>query len=404
MTAAILTFTLALLPAGSTGPVAEGPIDRCREEIRRQAVKAGITRATFDAEMAGLVPDTTVLIASKRQPEFVTPIWDYLAVLVDSERVADGKAQLARWDSVLGTVERRFKVDRHVVVAVWGVESDYGRVMGERPLVRSLITGACLGGRQAFFRAQLIAALRIVQSGEMGGGRLVGSWAGAFGQTQFMPTTYLTRAVDQDGDNRRDIVNSTPDALGSTANYLARAGWKDGAPWAVEVRVPASYRGKAGRAAQRTLTRWARLGLARLDGERLAGDDSAGLLLPAGRKGPAFLVFKNFSAIYSYNAAEAYALAIGHLADRLRGGKGFKTPWPTDDRGLSRAERRELQERLASSGFEVGAADGMLGAKTRTAIRAFQKQTGMVVDGRAGGKVLDALRAAGRREPNSGRV
>lgn len=392
-----MTTTLLLaLSLMQPPPGAPARLDQCRAEIWRQAAKAGVTRATFDAQMEGVAPDSTVLVASTSQPEFVTPIWDYLAVLVDSQRIADGKAQLARWDSVLGAVERRFAVDRHVVVAVWGVESDYGRIMGERPLVRSLITGACFGRRQAFFRTQLVAALRIAERGDMGGGRLLGSWAGAFGQTQFMPTTYLTRAVDQDGDGRRDIVNSTPDALGSTANFLAKAGWRDGTPWAIEVRVPKSYRGATGRATRRSLTRWAALGVGRLDGGRLTGSDSAALLVPAGRKGPAFLVFDNFSVIYSYNAAESYAFAIGHLADRLRGGKEFKTPWPTGDRGLSRTERRELQERLAATGYYEGVADGVLGAKTRAAIRAFQKKAGLVVDGHAGGKVLEALRMAGR--------
>jgi len=370
----------------------------CVGQIRAEALASGVSPQTFDAAVAGLEPDQSVLDAMQNQPEFRAPIWDYLAGLVDDQRIADGRTRLVEWESVLAQAEQKFGVDRHTIVAVWGVESDFGRLMGTRPLVRSLATVSCSGSRQRFFRSELIATLKIVQSGDFAAEALVGSWAGAFGQTQFMPSTFLRIAVDFDGDGRRDIVASAPDALGSTANYLKRAGWVTGAPWGYEVRLPPNYAGPSGRRQKQGLSQWAALGITRIDGTRIDGSGQAGLLLPVGAKGPAFLVFRNFDAIYSYNAAESYALAIAHLSDRLRGSGPLTTPWPTDDRGLSRAERREVQQRLLDLGFDIGTADGMIGPKSQTAIREFQAKRGFTVDGRAGGRVLDALRgAAGKR-------
>jgi len=364
----------------------------CVGQIRTEALAGGVSPQTFDTAVAGLEPDQSVLDAMQNQPEFRAPIWDYLAGLVDDQRIADGRTRLGEWEAVLAQAEQKFGVDRHTIVAVWGVESDFGRLMGTRPLVRSLATVSCAGSRQRFFRGELIATLKIVQSGDFTAEALVGSWAGAFGQTQFMPSTFLRIAVDFDGDGRRDIVASVPDALGSTANYLKRAGWVTGAPWGYEVRLPPNYAGPSGRRQKQSLSQWAALGITRIDGTRIDGSGQAGLLLPAGAKGPAFLVFRNFDAIYSYNAAESYALAIAHLSDRLRGSGPLTTPWPTDDRGLSRAERREVQQRLLDLGFDIGTADGMIGPKSQTAIREFQAKRGFTVDGRAGGRVLDALR------------
>jgi lytic murein transglycosylase len=331
------------------------------------------------------------------QPEFTTPIWDYLAGLVDEQRIADGRAKLAEWASVLADVERKFGVDGAVTIAVWGVETDYGRRMGGRPVVRSLATTSCFGGRQRFFRGELIAALRILQSGDMQPDALAGSWAGAFGHTQFMPSTFHRLAVDLDGDGRRDLVGSVADALGSTANFLKHAGWTSGEPWGYEVRLPANYNGPSGRRARQALPAWSRLGIRQVNGTALAGSGRAALLLPAGASGPAFIVFRNFDAIHSYNAAEAYALAIAHLADRLRGAGPFQAAWPTDDPGLSRAERREVQEQLIALGHDVGEADGIIGPRTRAAIMAFQASAGLPADGRAGAQVLSALRAAGNK-------
>lgn len=368
----------------------------CLAQIRGEAGKAGVSAKTLDASLAGVEPDQSVLDAQDFQPEFRTPIWDYLAGLVDDQRIADGRSRLQEWAQILAAAEEKFGVDRHTITAVWGVESDYGRVMGTRSLVRSLATVSCAGPRQRFFRGELVATLRIIDSGDFAPDVLVGSWAGAFGQTQFMPSTFLRIAVDFDGDGRRDIVGNVADALGSTANYLKRAGWVKDAPWGYEVKLPGGYNGPSGRRNKQPLAQWAALGIKRIDGQPLDGPGPAGLLIPSGSNGPAFLVFRNFDAIYSYNAAESYALAIAHLADRLRGAGPILTPWPTDDRGLSRAERKEVQQRLIQLGYDVGGADGMIGAKTRAAIREFMQSRGATSEGRAGGRVLDALKAATR--------
>ncbi|MCM8595546.1 lytic murein transglycosylase [Accumulibacter sp.] len=368
----------------------------CLAGLRADAAARGVSGASFDRLTAGLVPDMSVLELLDYQPEFRTPIWDYLAGLVDDERVADGLAMREKWAATLAAAAERYQVDPETVVAVWGVESNFGRTLGKRPLLTSLGTLSCYGRRQAYFRGEFLSTLKILDSGDIAADRLVGSWAGAFGQTQFMPSTFLRLAVDGDGDGRRDLVDSVPDALASTANFLHRAGWRKGEPWGFEVILPAGFEtSAAGRGNKRPLSYWAGRGVRRADGQPLpAGDTTAGLLLPAGPRGPAFLVMRNFDVIYGYNAAESYALAIAHLADRIGGGKPFVTPWPTDDPGLSRRERRELQTLLASRGHPVGEIDGIIGASTRQAIQAEQRRLGMVADGRAGQKLLAALRAA----------
>ena len=396
MRAAVASLLLAGLSlSGSTAAAAQN-FNACLGALRSEARANGITPQTLDQAMRGVEPDSGVLDAMENQPEFTTPIWDYLAGLVDEQRIADGRAKLAEWAAVLARIERQFGVDRHTVIAVWGIETNYGRNMGKRPLLRSLTTVSCYGGRQRYFRGELMAVLRILQSGDVPLESLAGSWSGAFGHTQFMPSTFLKRAVDFDGDGHRDIVGSVPDALASAANYLKHAGWTSGTPWGHEVRLPANYRGPSGRSSRQPLAQWGRLGIRRVDGAALTGSGRAALLLPAGAGGPAFIVLRNFDAIYSYNAAEAYALAIAHLSDRLRGGGPFRTAWPTDDPGLSRAERSEVQERLAALGHDIGEADGIIGSRTRAAIRAFQASAGLPVDGRAGRKVLEALRGRAR--------
>ncbi|HWS74649.1 MAG TPA: lytic murein transglycosylase [Quisquiliibacterium sp.] len=378
-------------------PARADDFGRCLAELRRDALDKGITAVTFDAGTRDLVPDRSVLELLDFQPEFRTPIWDYLAALVDDERVADGRAMLERWRDTLAEVERRYGVDPATVVAVWGVESDFGRSFGSRPLLTSLATLSCYGRRQGFFRGEFVATLRIVQDGHVPAEQLVGSWAGAFGHTQFMPTTFQRIAVDFDGDGRRDIVGSVPDALASTANFLRRAGWRSGEPWGYEVRLPAGFDASlAGRRSKRALSEWTALGVRPVAARAAAADPQvrAAVLLPAGPAGPAFLVFRNFDAIYSYNAAESYALAIAHLADRLRGGGPFAVAWPTDDPGLSRAERRELQTLLAARGHDIGAVDGMIGARSREAIRAEEARLGRTPSGRAGRAILQALRQA----------
>jgi lytic murein transglycosylase len=368
---------------------AAGGFEDCLAGLRGAA---GVDAATFDKATRGLQPNPEVLEFAKSQPEFKTPIWDYLASLVDEERVSDGRAMMARWSQALASAQSHYGVDPATITAVWGVESDYGRAFGARPIVQSLATLSCGGTRQAYFRSEFIAGLKILQHGDIDQAQFNGSWAGAFGHTQFMPSTFLRIAVDLDGDGRKDLINSVPDALGSTAAYLRKGGWTPGAEWGFEVRLPEHYSGHSGRTHKEPMAAWAARGVTRIDGSGLGGG-SAGLLLPAGANGPAFLVTRNFDAIYSYNAAESYALAIALLSDRLRGRQGLVTAWPTNDLGLSRADRRELQTLLMRRGYDLdGKADGVIGTKSKQAIADFQAKTGLAPNGRASASVLAALR------------
>ena len=369
------------------------PFQSCLSSLRAPARAAGVSDATFARHTQSLAPDMSVIEKLDNQPEFRTPIWDYMAGLVDEERVEQGRALLAQHRETLAKVEARFGVDPATVVAVWGVESNFGQSFGSYPLTQALGTLSCFGRRQAYFRGEFYATLRILQAGDIAPERLVGSWAGAFGHTQFMPSTFERLAVDFDGDGKRDLMDSTTDALASTANFLQKAGWQSGLPWGYEVKLPPGFSTAGeGRRTKRPMSEWAAKGLRRVDGSPLPASGSAGLLTLAGPAGPAFLVTRNFDAVYSYNAAESYGLAIAHLSDRLRGGAPFATPWPTDDPGLSRAERRELQGLLLMRGHDIGAIDGMLGDKSRAAIRAEQTRLGFEATGRAGQKLLKALR------------
>jgi len=388
----------ALAMIGAAAAADDAALARCLSALQPAAQAAGVARATWTLHTAGLTREPVVLERLAHQPEFRLTIWDYLAGLVDDERIADGRARLAEHAALLAEIERRHGVDPAVVVAIWGVETDFGRSLGRFPLVQALATLSCEGRRQPFFRRELFATLRIVQAGDMPVEQLVGSWAGAFGQTQFMPTTFERLAVDFDGDGRRDLVGNLGDALASTAHFLRRAGWRAGEPWGFEVRLPPGFELRGtGRQQRQPLQHWAQRGLRLADGTPLTAAGlppatAAGLIAPAGAGGPVFLVLRNFDALFGYNPAESYALAIAHLADRLRGGGPFVQPWPTDDPGLSRAERRELQTLLIARGHDIGAVDGMLGPRSRAAIRVEQQRLSHADDGRAGLRLLDALR------------
>ncbi len=382
---------LAALSAVVASAPARADFSSCVGSLKAEAARAGISSATIDQAFNGLKPDQKVLDLQQVQPEFKTPIWDYVDGLVDEERVADGKAAMAREARALAHAEQTYGVSRYMLAAIWGVESNFGTEMGSRPLVQSLSTLACLGERASYFRSELMAALKIIDRGDIPAGKLAGSWAGAFGQTQFMPSSYL-RLAAPGMDGGRDIVDSADDALSSTAHYFVKGGWRSGVPWGFEVKLPAGYSGPSGRKARQPMSVWAGRGITRIDGRPLGGESEAGLLLPAGKDGPAFLVTRNFDVVYSYNAAESYSLAACILADRLAGGPGIQTPWPTDDPGLSRVERRELQALLVRRGYDVGNPDGAIGAKTKQAIADFQGKVGLPVNGRASVKVLQALR------------
>lgn len=393
MRASHLALPLALVASLASLP-ARADFQSCLAGLRSAAAAKGVSTATFDRAMAGIEPDMKVIELMNNQPEFKTPIWDYLGTLVDDEKVAEGRAMLRQHAATLAAAEQRFGVDRHTIVAVWGVESDFGKARGRMPLVQALSTGACLAPRRnAFFKGELIATLQIIQRGDVRPERLMGSWAGAFGHTQFIPSTYLRLAVDGDGDGRRDLVDSIPDALHSTANFMDKAGWVTGASWGYEVRVPDGYPGPTGRNPKQPVSSWAARGITRIDGSPLSGGGAAGLLMPAGRNGPAFLVFKNYDAAYSYNGADSYALAISLLSDRLRGRPGVQAAWPTDDLPLSREQRRELQRLLIARGFDVGEPDGAVGSLTRAAIKQIEAKLGLPQTGRPGEKVLRALKS-----------
>ena len=358
------------------------------------AARRGVTAENYRRYTAGLIPDLSIMDLLDGQPEFTKAPWDYLDKLVTDDRVAHGRALLAQYAAVFAAAERRFGVDRHIVAAIWGVESDYGTKGGDRSVLRSTATLACIGRRRDFFRGEFLAALEILQRGDVPPDRLVGSWAGAFGPTQFMPTSFARYAVDFDGDGRRDVVDSIPDVIASTANNLRTDGWAPGETWGYEVLLPARFNYLyAGRARRLALRQWRALGVIRPGGAAFPRPGEHGyLLLPAGARGPAFVMLRNFDVIMKYNPAEAYALAIGHLADRLRGGGPFAAAWPRDERVLSVAERYELQTRLARRGYNIGEPDGLLGPRTRTAIRRFQVATGQVPDGYPSSTVLDRLR------------
>ncbi len=388
----MLAALAAALSFAATVP-AHADFASCVAGLRGAAAAKGVSSQTFDQLTANLEPNPDVLKSEAYQPEFKTAIWDYLAGLVDEERVEDGRAAMRENAAALRAAEGRYGVPASVMTAVWGVESNFGRNFGSKPVIQSLATLTCEGSRRAgYYRGELLNAMKIVQSGDIDPRDFNGSWAGAFGHTQFMPSTFLASAVDGDGDGRRDIVHDAADALASTGNYLRKAGWRPGMTWGFEVRLPEGYAGPSGRKGKQPMSSWAARGITRIDGRPL-GEGTAGLLLPAGPNGPAFLVTKNFDAIYGYNAAESYALAIALLSDRLRGLPGIQTPWPTDDPGLSRADRREVQTRLQQRGYDIaGKIDGVIGDKTREAIVDFQQKSGLRADGRASQSVLAALR------------
>lgn len=363
-----------------------------REQFRAEALAAGISAATFDQAFAGVQPDPAVIEADRSQPEFTRPVWQYLEGAISPQRVRSGRRLLSEHATTLDQIEARYGVDRETLVAVWGLESSFGQIMGDKSVIRSLATLAHEGRRPAFAKSQLIAALEILQHGDVAPQRMRGSWAGAMGQTQFIPTTYNTHAVDFDGDGKRDIWNSSADALASAAHYLQASGWKQGKAWGFEVELPEGFDyALADTEIRKPLAEWRSLGLRNLPGDQ--EEASASLLLPAGHRGPAFLIMDNFRAILRYNNSSAYALAIGLLAGNFQGKGEVAGSWPRGEQPLSRSERLELQERLVAQGFDPGTPDGIIGANTRKAIRGFQQRLGWPADGHPTQELLGRLRA-----------
>ncbi|MGQ0565838.1 MAG: lytic murein transglycosylase [Gemmobacter sp.] len=399
--AMVLGLMVALWPVhgapqeATPAPVADDAgLQRWLAGFRDRALAAGIAPATLETALAGVRHDPDALRRDRNQAEFTKTIWDYLDTAVSGERVANGKAALARHAAVLDRIEARYGVEKEIVVAIWGLESAYGSFMGDRPLVGSLATLAHDGRRPAFFEEQLVAALRILQAGDVTPDRMAGSWAGAMGHTQFMPTSYLAHAVDFNGDGRRDIWGEDPtDALASTAAYLAHFGWTKGMPWGLEVTLPQDFDFTlSGERVTRPVAEWPSMGIRPAAGGPLPDHGPASILLPAGHRGAAFLIFANFRVIERYNPADAYVIAVGHLADRIAGGGPIKADWPREDRALLAAERTELQSRLTDAGFDTQGVDGRIGPNTIAAVRAFQQAQGLVPDGYPSLDILTRLR------------
>lgn len=365
-----------------------------RRALRSEAIAAGIDAALFDRVFAGVTPDPAVLKADSSQPEFTRPVWEYLDGAVSSSRIGRGRVLLAQHSLVLQRIEQQYGVEAPILVAIWGLESNFGNNIGSHSVIRSLATLAYDGRRQGFWRVQLLAALQILQNGDITSDRMIGSWAGAMGQTQFMPTTYNQHAVDFDGDGKRDLWGSSTDALASAAHYLQASGWQRGQPWGFEVSLPSGFDySLADPEQRRSLAEWAELGVRPLAPTGAAANARASLQLPAGHRGPAFLLLDNFRSILKYNNSTSYALAIGLLADNLLRPSEVKGQWPRGERQLGRSERVELQELLTNAGFDPGPADGIIGANTRKAIRALQLQLNWPADGYPTTELLQQLRA-----------
>lgn len=367
--------------------------------LRPKAAAAGISGATFDKAFAGIQPDDTILPLLDQQPELEHAIWDYLDKIVSPERIERGKQVLLQFSGIFDAIETFTGVDRKIVAAIWGIESTFGDNSGTRNVVRSLATLGWKGGRMASYgETQLLAALRILQHGDVKPEAMTGSWAGAMGYTQFIPTTFNAYAIDFDKDGRRDIWTTPGDALASTANYLSRSGWKADLPWGYEVTLPQDFDYTlSGLGTQLSLGEWSRLGIMRIDRSPLAlRTVKASLLLPAGARGPAFLVTANFRAILRYNNATAYGLAVATLADRFAGLPPVLTPWPRGERPLQREEREELQRLLAARGFALGEPDGVIGTRTRKAVMSYQAAHGIPADGFPTVQLLEFLRREDR--------
>lgn len=398
-----LAPVLAVAEPGSPQPPAPQSFETCRADLIAWATTQAVPQSVADAQLADLASDPDVLAATGSQGEFVRPIWDYIEASITPARIEAGQRKLAENADTLAAIETRYGVDRHILAAFWGVESSYGAVLDNpavvKPVVRSLATLGCGDpARAPYWRDELAAALQILAWNQapldrMPGG-LTGSWAGAMGHTQFMPSVYQRFAIDFDGDGKRDIWTSVPDALASTANYLRAHGWRPGEGWGTEAVLPETFDAAlADETTPRSFAAWRALGVKPAH-DRPVPDEAAEatLILPAGIRGPAFLLQPNFAVILRYNTALSYALTVALLSDRLRGDPGLARDWPRGDRALTADERRDIQNRLTERGFLTGGVDGKIGPKTRAALRAYQGSVGLPPDGYADAPLLDRIR------------
>ncbi len=359
-----------------------------------EAERAGVSRQAFEASFANYRPIPQVMELTRKQPEFSQTVQQYIDKRVTAAQAAKGQSMRGEWAQTLAGAQQRYGVQPEIVLAIWGMETNFGGFMGGNNTIHALATLTENGYRESFFRKELVTALRIVTEGHIAPGSMVGSWAGAMGHTQFMPTSFMSYAVDYNGDGKKDIWNSVPDALGSTANYLKSFGWRPGETWGYEVKLPSGFNfGAARDMGKVSIGQWQAMGITRASGRAFPRTgDVARLYMPAGASGPAFLLLPNFDVIKRYNNSDSYALAVGHLADRILGGGSFVTPWPSGDYALNKAQRGELQTLLGRAGYDVGSPDGVIGPKTRAGIIAYQQARGLPADGHVSGLLLERLK------------
>ena len=394
----LIAALLIATPLFTTMAQADAKFESFIQSLWPRVKSAGISRSLFDAAFAGVTePDAAVLKLASTQPEFTSTTSAYLAKAVTPIRIETGQQMKGSDAALLAAIEKKYGVDRHVLLGIWGMESNFGKDKGSMGVMRSLATLLYAGRKQKFAREQLIAAFKILKSGTRSPDNFTGSWAAAMGHTQFIPTSYLAYAVDWTGDGKRDIWGSKEDALASTANYLAKAGWKSDRPWGWEVSLPPKFnKALIGRSKWRPVSEWVKLGVTPANGGKFnAMQADAFVMIPQGIDGPAFLVTRNFLSIMDYNFSHSYALAVGHLADRIRGGGPIVGTWPDLNFDLSFAQRVDLQRRLSRLGFETGGSDGRFGARTYEAIIAYQKSVGLPLDGKPSAKLLERLQNAG---------
>ena len=397
--AVALTGVSAIPALAQTTPITfeqQQSFERWKSNFRAKALSQGVRSDIFDNAFAGVTPNPKIINFDRKQPEFSRPIWKYLESAVSASRVKNGREKAAKHAALMPQIEQRFGVDANVVLGIWGLESAYGHAYGDFSIVRSLATLAFDGRRQKFAEEQLIGALKIIQNGDIAASQMIGSWAGAMGHVQFIPTSFQAYAVDFTGDGRRDFWSDDPsDALASTANYLARHGWRTGQPAFIPVNVPRSVdafdlRGSNKLSAQE----WRARGVTTLNGGQVPDFGQAAVIIPAGASGPAFMIFHNFGVIKKYNNADSYALGVAHLAARIGGAGPLNVSWPKDDRPLGRTEKKTMQTALTQLGFSTNGIDGMLGPDSRKAMRNFQRSRGIPADGYASKKLLERIVAA----------
>ncbi|NIX77978.1 lytic murein transglycosylase [Microvirga terricola] len=386
-----LSLAWAPLAPARAQDISQASFQRFVQSLWPAAKARGVSRATFDEAFRGVEPDPKIIALTKKQSEFVRPIWEYIEGSISAQRLERGRDMAAQWSKTLDAVERTYGVPRSVVLGVWGMETNFGSFTGSIYVVRALATLAYTGYRGDFFKDELLIALQILEEDHIDRAKMLGSWAGAMGQTQFMPSSFMKYAVDGNRDGVRDIWGSVPDALASTANYLRQQGWQPGLPWGFEVTLP---KGFDFRNLRQSFASWSGLGVRRADGKAMQRSGEATLFLPGGAKGPAFLLTQNFDVIKTYNSSDAYAMGVAHLGDRVMGGPSIRGAWPKDEPMLDKDQRQELQKRLANLGLYEGEADGRLGSKTREAVRNFQLKRGLTPDGYADLATLRELRAA----------